>query len=94
MVDTVQEAKNILNAPNPKEKQIKKITKIYKYNFGWTRKTMFKFITDHFPELLVDVPSWALKNYNMSALYAVMNKEQLSNVIQILEQIEKRNHKK
>lgn len=90
MGEIIQEAYKILNAPNPKEKQIKKITKIAKYNFKWSRKQLFNYILKWFPEIEKDVSK---NGYNVSKLYAAMSKEQLSNIIQRLEQIEKRNQR-
>lgn len=74
-----------------KQRQIKKITKIYKYKFGWSRKTMFLYILKSIPEAKARILPEALKNYNISMLYSALSKKEMSLVIQRLEQIEKRN---
>lgn len=94
MGEIIQEAYKILNAPNPKEKQIKKITKIAKYNFKWSRKQIFNYILKWFPEIENDFNAHAFNNYNLTKLYAAMDKYQLSNIIQRLEAIERRNRSK
>ena len=74
-----------------KAKQIAKITKLWKYRFGWSRSTAFKYILKSCPEVEPDVPAESIKNSNLTQLYAALNKAQLSKVIQRLEFIEKRN---
>lgn len=75
-----------------KKKQIAKITKLYKYKFGWSRKTFMAFVLNNIPELKSEVLEEAVKNSNMTAIYAAMSKEQLSFIIKKLEFIERRNH--
>lgn len=74
-----------------KHRQIKKITKIYKYKFGWSRKIMFLYILKSIPEAKARIVPEALKGYNISMLYAALSKKELSLIIKRLEQIEKRN---
>ncbi len=82
---------NVLIRNTDKQRQIKKITKIYKYKFGWSRKTIFIYIMRTMPEVIENIPEPTLKSYNLTQLYAAMNKRQLSTLIKKLEQIEKRN---
>lgn len=73
--------------------QIKKIIKITRYKFGWGRKTIFNFIMNHCQGLSDNVPESAKKVYSTSRLFASMSNQQKSQIIKILEQIEKRNKK-
>lgn len=74
-----------------KQRQIKKITKIYKYNFGWSRKTFMLFFLKSIPELKGEITEDALKHSNLTSLYATADKKQLSTIIKKLEMIERRN---
>ena len=85
---------NLLIRQNEKSRQIRKITKLYKYKFGWPRSTAFLYILKSVPELVPDITEDTLKHYNLTRLYAAMDKKQLSHVIKRLEQIEKRNEAK
>jgi hypothetical protein len=82
---------NLLIRQNEKSRQIRKITKLYKYKFGWSRSTAFLYILKSVPEIVKEITEHGLKNYNLTQLYAAMDKKQLSLVIKRLEQIEKRN---
>lgn len=82
---------NLLIREADKQRQVKKITKLYKYKFGWSRKTIFLYILKTLPELKEKITEECLKNSNLTQLYAAAEKKQLSVVIQRLEQIEKKN---
>ena len=82
---------NALIRETDKQRQIKKITKIYKYKFGWSRKTLFLYVMRSMPEIVENITEDSLKSYNLTQLYAAMDKKQLSTLIKKLEQIEKRN---
>ena len=82
---------NVLIRQTDKQRQIKKITRIYKYKFGWSRKTLFLYVMKTMPEVVSNITEESLKNYNLSQLYAAMDKRSLSTLIKKLEQIEKRN---
>jgi RecG-like helicase len=82
---------NVLIRNTDKQRQIKKITKIYKYKFGWSRKTLFLYVMKTMPEVVEFITEESLKSYNLTQLYAAMEKKQLSTLIKKLEQIEKRN---
>lgn len=86
----VNQANQIIREAD-KQRQIKKITKIYKYIFGWSRKTAFLYILKSLPELKGSITPDCLKAYNLTMLYAAMDKKQLSLIIKRLEQIEKNN---
>lgn len=83
-------AKAIISKP---DKQVNKIIKIAKYKFGWSRKTIFKFIEGHLPGLPIYryLSERAIKNYSTRCLFAAMSKADKSYIIKILEQIERRN---
>jgi hypothetical protein len=82
---------NLLIRQNEKSRQIRKITKLYKYKFGWSRSTAFLYILKTLPELLTSISEDIMKHYNLTRLYAAADKRQLSLVIKRLEMIEKRN---
>lgn len=82
---------NVLIRNTDKQRQIKKITKIYKYKFGWSRKTIFLYVMKSMPEVVTSINEDSIKGYNLTQLYAAMDKRQLSTLIKKLEQIEKRN---
>lgn len=82
---------NAIIRESDKQRQIKKITKLWKYKFGWSRKIIFLYILKTLPELKAQITEECLKSFNLSQLYAATDKKQLSLVIQRLEQIEKRN---
>lgn len=85
---------NMLIRQHDNARQIRKITKIYKYKFGWPRSSAFLFILKTVPELKETMCEDTLKHYNLTRLYAAATKKQLGQVIKRLEQIEKRNEQK
>lgn len=88
--DIVNEAREII-AGSTESKQVNKIFKIAKHNFGWSRKAIFEYALETCPDLKNDLSEGTLKNYNTRRLFAAMNQRQKSLMIQRLEQIEKRN---
>jgi hypothetical protein len=85
----IKEVRSLLLQPDPKARQIRKATRLWKYVLRWTRKSFFLYVLRWFPSL--DIPEHARKHYNLSSMYASMTKSELSNIIKRLEQIEKRN---
>ena len=94
MSDPVKQVYTILRQPNPKQKQINKLTRLYRYVLEWPRSSFYLFVLRWFPELRFGIPIKLQNSYNTQALYAAMDSKQLSNIIQRLEAIERRNKKK
>lgn len=88
MSEAVKEAREIINR---KDKQIALIIRIAKYQFRWGRKTIFKFAMKHTNELAERLPDEVKKNYVTTRLFAAMSRAEKSHLIQVLEQIERRN---
>ena len=91
MNDIVTEAKKIINKP---DRQINKIIKIAKYNFKWGRKAIYNFILRNIPGLIERTDEASRKFYSTRKLFAAMSKSEKSQIIKILEQIERRNNEK
>lgn len=86
----IDKVNGIINTAD-KQRQIKKITKIYKYVFGWSRKTIILYILKSIPDLKSRVTEEAIKNANITSVYATMSKKELSLIIKKLEMIERKN---
>lgn len=98
----VSEANEILSHPSDKyiltdngyqviDKQVKRIVKIAKYNFHWSRKALFNFILKTHESLKPRLKPEEIKYSKTSALYQLMDSKQKSLVIKRLDQIERRN---
>ena len=88
MSEAVNEAREIINR---KDMQIALIIRIAKYQFGWGRKAIFNFALKHTNELAERLPDEVKKNYVTTRLFAAMSRAEKSHLIQVLEQIERRN---
>lgn len=73
------------------DKQVSRIIKIAKYKFHWRRKAIYEFITGHIEGLTERIPETAQKHYSTTRMFAAMSRPEKSKIIQILEQIERRN---
>ncbi len=92
MAEILAEAYQIL-ADTTVNSQVNKIVAIARYRFRWSRKALFNFILETFPDLKDGLSERQIKFHTTSALYAAMDSTQKSKIIQRLEQIEKRNKK-
>ncbi len=76
------------------DKQVRRIVRIAKYKFHWSRKSLFGYILKSFPELESRLKPDEIKYSKTSALYQLMTSQEKSLIIKRLEQIEKKNKTK